>query len=83
MLPHLAPDRLEDSSMVNSQGPDITFGMRDPAETTANTSGALEDSKDLHPRTSTVESTPEATSKLPADSPFQSGTTKALQASEE
>ena len=46
MLPHLAPDRLEDNSLVASSGPDITFGTRDPIETTANTSTPLEESKD-------------------------------------
>jgi len=74
MLPHLAPDRLEDSSMVNSQGPDITFGIRDPVETTANTSGAFEDSKDLNPRTSTVASTPEA-----SESKIRASTSEGLQ----
>ena len=44
MLPHLAPDRLEDPSLAVSGGPDITFGMRDP-DTTVNTS-PLGDSKD-------------------------------------
>ena len=38
MLPHLAPDRLEDPSLAMSGGPDITFGIRDPMDTTVNTS---------------------------------------------
>lgn len=42
MLPHLAPDRLEDSSMVNASGPDITFGGREPQDVTM---GRLDDSK--------------------------------------
>ena len=49
ILPHLAPDRLEDQSLVNSQGPDLTFG-RDPhstaVETPTNTTMPLEDSKE-------------------------------------
>ena len=48
----MAPDRMEEqSSLVNSQGPDITFGMLrssggEPQETTANTSSPLEESKE-------------------------------------
>lgn len=45
MLPHLAPDRLEDPSLAISGGPDITFGIRDPMDTTVNTS-PLQDSKE-------------------------------------
>ena len=51
ILPHMGfgPGH-QDSSLVNSQGPDATFGMNQGMETTANTVTVLEESKDEQPK---------------------------------
>ena len=63
----------QDSSLVNSQGPDATFGVNQGMETTANTVTVLEESKDEQPKAQLPSS---VSPQVNSDAAVETGPTK-------